>query len=385
MLAEVAVGPGCRERGWTRVWWEARAVARIAQNIVAAYDFGADDGRPYLVMELVEGRPSPSGWPGGRCRSDSAGRHPGLRRAEVQTWPHAAGIGLTPASKHAPCTRHPPQRPRTAPEHERPRTEQWWHQLSSRIRWANRYASSAAHAAAHRTAPTCSSWTHHQWRRRSVPCSAVCPKLHARDAGALSCRCVMSGRGVVFKRCACTDPTNGRRRGRGCRRLRSRGHGSWYFGCSVTDVTGRRQRVRRRGYPSKGAALRAREEVLAQSCEQVTARTWTVGRWLEFWLSTRHSIRPNTRRVYRCHIEVRLVPYLGRIRFADLTGRDVTLSRLSTERMSRGSPGSLSARRPCGPTNCGRRGGRPGSPRPTPRRGPSMGRCVGRSRRPLAD
>ncbi|HEX2418538.1 MAG TPA: protein kinase, partial [Micromonosporaceae bacterium] len=35
---------------------EAQAVARIAHpNIVAAYDYGTQDGRPYLVMELVAG------------------------------------------------------------------------------------------------------------------------------------------------------------------------------------------------------------------------------------------------------------------------------------------------------------------------------------------
>lgn len=36
---------------------EARAVARLAHpNIVALYDYGVEDGRPYLVMELVDGR-----------------------------------------------------------------------------------------------------------------------------------------------------------------------------------------------------------------------------------------------------------------------------------------------------------------------------------------
>jgi len=36
---------------------EARAVARLAHpNIVALHDVGADDGKPFLVMELIEGR-----------------------------------------------------------------------------------------------------------------------------------------------------------------------------------------------------------------------------------------------------------------------------------------------------------------------------------------
>ena len=40
---------------------EARAAGRLTHpNIVAIHDVGEDDGRPFLVMELVEDEPQPS-------------------------------------------------------------------------------------------------------------------------------------------------------------------------------------------------------------------------------------------------------------------------------------------------------------------------------------
>jgi integrase len=47
-------------------------------------------------------------------------------------------------------------------------------------------------------------------------------------------------------------------------------------------------------------------------------------RWLRYWLSTRTSIRPSTRRAYTQHVEGHLIPQLGRIRLAELTNRQVT-------------------------------------------------------------
>jgi len=48
------------------------------------------------------------------------------------------------------------------------------------------------------------------------------------------------------------------------------------------------------------------------------------GTWLGFWLSTRRSIRPSTARTYRTHIDRYLVPALGHLRLAELTGRDTS-------------------------------------------------------------
>jgi integrase len=83
------------------------------------------------------------------------------------------------------------------------------------------------------------------------------------------------------------------------------------------------ERVRRGGFPSRSAAEAARDELLARSAEDATAETWTVARWLAWWLSTRGSLRPSTLRSYTNHVQRRLIPYLGRIRLAELTGRDV--------------------------------------------------------------
>lgn len=101
----------------------------------------------------------------------------------------------------------------------------------------------------------------------------------------------------------------GRRVGAGCGRLGERGHGSWYFRCQVKDLWGRSEQVRRGGFTSRAAACRARAEVLDQSSEQLAGRSWTVGRWLRYWLTTRTSIRPTT---YTHHVETHLIPAIGR-------------------------------------------------------------------------
>lgn len=93
---------------------------------------------------------------------------------------------------------------------------------------------------------------------------------------------------------------------------------------SVTNLMGRRERVRRGGYPTRTAARHARDEALGRSREEQTSQAWTLERWLRYWLSTRVGIRPTTRLSHTQYIERFLIPHLGKIRLAELTARQLT-------------------------------------------------------------
>jgi hypothetical protein len=129
---------------------------------------------------------------------------------------------------------------------------------------------------------------------------------------------------VIFKRCGCRDLTSGRQLGRTCPQLAQNGHGSWYFHVSITNLIGRRERVRRGGDPTRAAARQARDETLGRSREDQTSHAWTLERWLRYWLSTRVAIRPTTRLSHTHYIERFLIPHLGTIRLAELTARQLT-------------------------------------------------------------
>ena len=154
----------------------------------------------------------------------------------------------------------------------------------------------------------------------------------------------MAGLGVIFKRCGCRD-TAGRRWEQSCPRLAERGHGSWYFHCSATNLFGRPERVRRGGYGSRTAACRARDEWLAGTEADRTAQGWTVQRWLRHWLDSRTRIRPTTRFHYTRDVDNVLIPYLGRYRLADLdTGLlRAVFAQIAATTNSKGQPQSPSA------------------------------------------
>jgi integrase len=111
------------------------------------------------------------------------------------------------------------------------------------------------------------------------------------------------------------------------------------------NLLGRRERVRRGGYPSQAAARRARHEWLAGTAADRTAQGWTLERWLRQWLDTRTKIRPTTRFHYTRDIENVLIPHLGCYRLADLDAgllRSV-FARIAATTNSKGRPQSAAA------------------------------------------
>ncbi len=130
----------------------------------------------------------------------------------------------------------------------------------------------------------------------------------------------MADTGVIFKRCGCRNDA-GHRLERSCARLAERGHGSWYFHCSAQEPAGPPGTGPPGWLSVPGGGPRARDEWLATTGEDRTARSWTVQRWLRYWLASRTGIRPTTKLHYTRDVERVLIPHLGRLCLADLDAR----------------------------------------------------------------
>lgn len=129
--------------------------------------------------------------------------------------------------------------------------------------------------------------------------------------------------GRVYPRCGCRSSVTGQQVWK-CPRRGEPGHGSWYYAVQVTGPDGRRNRARKGGFASRSEAERAAWELLELPGPEAAARMWTVGRWLEFWLSEQESrLRPNTVINYRSIVRKHLIPALGGHRLNKLNTRDV--------------------------------------------------------------
>ena len=156
-----------------------------------------------------------------------------------------------------------------------------------------------------------------------------------------------SSNGVVFKRCGCRDDGQ-QRLEQHCPRLTERGHGSWYFHCSATNLLGRRERARRGGYPSQAAARRARDDVAGR--HRGRPHRPAAGRW-SGGCGTGWTPAPICGPTTRCHytrdVEQVLVPHLGRLpagrpRRAACCGRcSPQIAATPTARAGRSPPSAL--------------------------------------------
>jgi len=145
---------------------------------------------------------------------------------------------------------------------------------------------------------------------------------------------------IVFKRCGCTDVDTGRQLAGHCPHLAEPGHGTWYYAVQVTTVGGRKARYRRGGFPTREAAVAARHAILDGPAGQAAAGAWTVARWLRYWLAQAEPhLRPSTLHGYSDHIDRYLIPSIGRITLADLTGKrlQACFSLLARQRTRKGT------------------------------------------------
>jgi hypothetical protein len=182
---------------------------------------------------------------------------------------------------------------------------------------------------------------------------------------------------VILKRCGCVDPVARRQLGKDCPRLTERGHGSWYFHCSTTNLLlGRSERTRRGGYPSRAAAER-RGTSSGPDPRRTQRRHLTVERWLRYWLSTRSSIRPTTKLHYTRDIE-RFSSHLGPLRLSEMTSRRLTAIFAEIGKVQQvGQPTSRARCSTCAPP-CGRRSTSPSGKESRRQPGASDGAAVRR-------
>jgi len=109
----------------------------------------------------------------------------------------------------------------------------------------------------------------------------------------------------------------------------------------VTTVGGRKARYRRGGFPIREAAVTARQAILDGPADEAAAGAWTAARWLRYWLAQAEPhLRASTLHGYCDHIDRYLIPSLGRVTLAGLTGKrlQACFDLLAWQRTRNGAP-----------------------------------------------
>ncbi|MET8677025.1 tyrosine-type recombinase/integrase [Streptomyces sp. NPDC004647] len=108
-----------------------------------------------------------------------------------------------------------------------------------------------------------------------------------------------------------------------CPKLGRKGHGSWAFTLELErGENGKRQRVRRSGFPTKEKAEAEAERVYKDADRGTDVLSnETMGEYLRRWIKAKRSLARTTRHGYEEHIDNYLVPHLGHIKRRDLRVR----------------------------------------------------------------
>ena len=130
----------------------------------------------------------------------------------------------------------------------------------------------------------------------------------------------MSGRGRVYRRCACRDES-GRQLGAACPELATDSkHGTWTFAVDVPSTDGKRKTMRRGGHATRKAAEGALSGVRDRygAGVRVDDRE-TVAKYLRAWIEgERHALKARTHHQYSRHVEHELIPAFGHLRLEHL-------------------------------------------------------------------
>lgn len=115
--------------------------------------------------------------------------------------------------------------------------------------------------------------------------------------------------------------------------------GTWSFVVGVPGPDGRRQQVRRRGFPTKKAAAEALAIVVAERSRGTYVRPTkqTVAEYLEEWMASKYDVKPSTLDSYRQLIRAYVAPTIGAVPLSRLDA--ATLNSLYGELLRTGRRG----------------------------------------------
>ncbi len=95
--------------------------------------------------------------------------------------------------------------------------------------------------------------------------------------------------------------------------------GSWRYTLEYGRASnGQRLQTSKAGFPTKGAAQTALQELVRTLMTDVTLTSLTVQEYLENWLASKHALKPTTMALYTEFTTNYLVPHLGQIRLLEL-------------------------------------------------------------------